>query len=331
MAEITWDQYDGFIHSNQVSNKLRESLRPRAKLRQFATLPDELETTAVQGKGERFYWNVIGKPAMQNFRLNETERIPSSTLSTTQNSLVVTEMGRAIERTEKAETLSMQRWEKIIKSALAYMASHQFEVEVYLQLKGTPLWVAPSGGTSTTAVTLTTNSSTVTTNNVAFGTGHVKAINDLMQIRNIPPNMDRDAYVAVGGISTLRPVSNDLETINQYTETGYSRIMFGEIGRYDDMIFVKQNMIASGGAVDSTTYDPYTDTADAWNNAQSDWIVFLGDDPVTEAAVVPEEIRAKLPEDYGRDKGAAWYYLGGFGLTYPDATNARAVFWGSAA
>jgi hypothetical protein len=39
----------------------------------------------------------------------------------------------------------------------------------------------------------------------------------------------------------------------------------------------------------------------------------------------------KLPEDYGRDRGAAWYALCGFGITHPDATNSRIVMFDSAA
>ena len=57
----------------------------------------------------------------------------------------------------------------------------------------------------------------------------------------------------------------------------------------------------------------------------------MGSDTVLEAPAIPEEIRAKLPGDYGRDKGIAWYYLGGAGLTHQDATNARVILWDSAA
>lgn len=59
--------------------------------------------------------------------------------------------------------------------------------------------------------------------------------------------------------------------------------------------------------------------------------MFFGGDTVTEAVCVPEEIRAKLPGDYGRSRGIAWYYLGGFGLVHTDALNARIVMWDSAA
>ena len=57
----------------------------------------------------------------------------------------------------------------------------------------------------------------------------------------------------------------------------------------------------------------------------------LGGDTVTEAIVLPEEIRGKIPGDYGRSRGIAWYYLGGFGLVHPDAANARVLMWDSAA
>lgn len=331
MPEITWDANDGYIHSNQVSKLLRESLRPKGKFRQFCTLPQELESSGMLNKGATFYWNVINAPTRRNRRLAETDRITSSAMTVIQNSLTVVEMGDAIEHTLKAQLLSFQDWESLIQNGLAFSAAAQFDVEAFLQFKASPLTASPTGGTSSTSVTFTTNGTPSQTNNIALSTGHVKAIGDYMKNRNIPPDMTRDSYMAVGRVDTFRPIKNALESIHQYTSEGLSFIKHGEIGRYEDFIFVEQTMIPAGGAHDSTTYDAYTDTADAWNNALSDWAMFFGDDPVTEAPVLPEEVRAKLPEDYGRDKGAAWYALTGFGITHPDATNARVVMWDSAA
>ena len=108
-------------------------------------------------------------------------------------------------------------------------------------------------------------------------------------------------------------------------------IATGEIGRYENCRFVEQTNVPKGGAADSTTWDPYTSTPDPWNNALSDWIFFFGEDTVAEAIAVPEEMRAKIPTDYGRSKGVAWYYLGGFGLVHEtDASQARVVKWDSA-
>ena len=44
-----------------------------------------------------------------------------------------------------------------------------------------------------------------------------------------------------------------------------------------------------------------------------------------------EEMRGKIPSDYGRSMGIAWYYLGGFGIVHTAAAQARIVKWDSAA
>ena len=65
------------------------------------------------------------------------------------------------------------------------------------------------------------------------------------------------------------------------------------------------------------------------NGNVSDDAHFFGKDTVAEAIVVPEEIRGKIPTDYGRSKGIAWYALEGFGIVHTDATNCRIVRWTS--
>ena len=131
--------------------------------------------------------------------------------------------------------------------------------------------------------------------------------------------------------TTFRTMKNSLESIHQYTQDGLNMIRFGEIGWYEDTRFIEQNNVPKGGANDSTTFDAWEGTADAWNNNKSSWAFFFGSDTVTEAICIPEEIRAKLPGDYGRSKGIAWYALGGFGLIHTAATNARIIMWDSAA
>jgi hypothetical protein len=138
-----------------------------------------------------------------------------------------------------------------------------------------------------------------------------------------------DDYVSISHPSSYRGLKNSLETLHQYTETGMAHIFNGEIGRYESFRFIEQTFIPKGGAADSTTFDPWSGVADIWNGGLSSWAFFLGADTVTEAICVPEEVRAKIPGDYGRSKGIAWYYLGGFGLVHPDALNARVVMWDS--
>ncbi len=186
--------------------------------------------------------------------------------------------------------------------------------------------------TSTTSITLDTGGTASQTNNVALGTGHVKAIVDTMKERNIPPFV-ADDYVAVSHPTTWRNFKNSIETLHQYTETGLAHIFNGEIGRYESVRFIEQTFIPKGGPGSSgPPYDPWSGVANAWTNGQSSWAMFMGADTVTEAICIPEEVRGKLPGDFGRSRGIAWYYLGGFGIVHAnDATNSRIVKWDSAA
>jgi hypothetical protein len=139
--------------------------------------------------------------------------------------------------------------------------------------------------------------------------------------------------MALSHPSTFRAFKDELESVHQYTETGFQMILNGEMGRYESTRFVEQTHIPKGGAANSTTFNPQTRTADAWDNAKSSWAFFFGEDTVAEAIGIPEEMRGKIPGDYGRSKGIAWYYLGGFGIvhTTANAAQGRIVKWDSAA
>jgi N4-gp56 family major capsid protein len=317
----------GYLFSANLSNRLQMQVEPLTKFRQFCDNEENLGL----GKGDTFYWNVYSKVAQNGRRLDERTPMPETGFTITRHSATVVEAGNSVPFTGKVQALGQHQVEKIVDKVLMRDCAHFMDVEVFLQMKATPLRVAPTGGTSTTAVTLTTNSATATTNNVALGTGHIKAIGDTMAERNIPPYTDDGSYIGITHRTTLRNIKNQLESIKQYTDEGYAQICYGEVGRYEDFRFVEQNNIAKGGANDSTTFDAYADTADAWNNGLSSWCAFFGADVVTEGMVVPEEVRAKLPGDFGRSKGIAWYWLGCFALTHDDATNARVVLWDSAA
>lgn len=275
-------------------------------------------------------WNVYSNVGTQGRRLAENQVMPETGFTIAQKQLTVTEAGNSVPYTGKLTDLAKQDVVTIIDKTLKDDARKYFDIEAFLQFKRTPLRASPGSGTSTTQIALDTNGVASQTNNVAYGTGHVKAIGDAMKERNIPPYINDD-YVVISHPSTYRTLKNSLETLHQYTETGLAHIFNGEIGRYESFRFIEQTFIPKGGAADSTTFDPWAGVADAWNNNLSSWAFHMGGDTVTEAVCVPEEIRAKLPGDYGRSRGIAWYYLGGFGLVHEDATNARIVMWDSAA
>lgn len=328
MAGQVWavNSLGGYMYADNLSDEFREALQPSVKFRQFCDVKD----AAGKNRGQTFHWDVYENVASRGGTLVETNTMPETNFTIVQGTLTVTEYGNSVPYSGKLEALGKMSVRKPLMRALKNDAKKVFDIAAHAQFNECALRVVPTGGTSTTALTLTTNGTATLTNNVAFGKEHAKLVVDTMKERNIPPYTDDD-YYALAWPSTLRTLKNDLESIHQYTSEGFRMIMNGEQGRYENTRYVEQTNIPKGGAADSTTWDPDTDTADAWNNALSDWIFFCGEDTVAEGIVIPEEMRAKLPGDYGRSKGVAWYYLGGFGIVHTDATETRIVKWDSAA
>jgi N4-gp56 family major capsid protein len=330
MSALNWEipAEGGYLYADELSDILRIQVQPLTKFRQFCDAEDGSQKGL--GRGELFVWDVVGDVARQGWQLAEDQPMPETNFTVAQRSLTVTEYGQSVPYTGKLENLARHKVVSIIDKALKHDARKAFDKAAFLQFKNCVTRFNATSGTSTTAITVTTNSATTVTNDVAMGTGHVKAISDYMKEANVPP-YEGDSYMCISHPTTYRTFKNQLESIHQYTQSGLEMIRYGEIGRYEDVRFIEQNLIPKGGANDSTTYDAINGVADAWNNADSSWGFFFGADTVTEAICIPEEIRAKVPGDYGRSRGIAWYYLGGFGLVHTDAVNSRVYMWDSAA
>lgn len=314
MAGQVWatNSLGGYMFSLELSETLRTAVQPLVKFRQFADAKDF--TDKGLHKGNLFTWNVYSDVATQGTTLTETATMPETNFTITQGTGTVVEYGNSVPYTGFLDDMSKHPVQEIIRKVLKNDAKKALDTGAYNQFNATPLRVVAANSTSTTAVTLTTNGTATVTNTIAFGKGHVKAIVDLMKERNIPPYMDDD-YVGVAHPSTWRTMKNDLEAVHQYTTEGLSMILNGEIGRYEGVRFVEQTNIAKAG----------------WTAALSNQAHFFGEDTVAEALSVPEEIRGKIPGDFGRSKGVAWYYEGGFSIVQTAAAQARIVKWDSAA
>jgi len=323
MAGQVWsvNSQGGFLYARQLSNVLRAAVQPLVKFRQFADVHD----ISQQGKkkGDTFTWDVFSDVQTAGGVLTETNTVPETQFTITQGTLTVTEVANSIPYSGKLDNLSKFPVEDIIKKVLKNDAVKTFDRLAWTQFNQTLLRAIPVGGNSVNAISLFTNGTVTGTNSIAYSNAHAKAICDAMKERNIPAYI-ADDYYSLAWPTTLRTFKNALETIHQYSDTGFNLIMNGEIGRYENTRYIEQTNIAKGTGTDGVTTTP-------WVNGQSDWIFFFGNDTVAEAIVVPEEMRGKIPTDYGRSKGIAYYYLGGFGIVHTLAQNVRIVKWDSAA
>jgi len=326
MAGQLWavNSLGGFFYSQNLSDELREALQPMSRFRQFCDVKDASQQG--KGKGQTFTWDVVSNAATAGGTLVETNTMPETQFTITQATLTVTEYGNSVPYSGKLEALGKFEVRKPVMQALRNDAVKVFDRAAWAQFNNAKLRVVPaSAGTSTATLTLTTNGTATATNNIAYQKEHAKLVVDLMKERNIPAYTNDD-YVAIAWPSTLRRLKDDLETIHQYTVPGIQLIFNAEIGRYENVRYTEQTNIGKNYGM--------TDGAGgtAWASGNS-WIFFLGEDTVAEGVVIPEEMRAKIPTDYGRSKGVAWYYLGGFGIVHNQtvATEARIVVWDTAA
>jgi N4-gp56 family major capsid protein len=294
---------------------------------QFADVKDAFGK--VKKTGDVFHWDTMPMLTRANRVLTETITIPQGQATVLQGTLTMSERGFSVPYTEKLESLASLAVRAPLMKVLKYDAAVDIDCVVHAEFNKTPLRVV-STSSADTAFTITTNSTATATNTVAMSNVNVRAISDGMKGRNIPYYTESD-YYAIARPAGLRALKNDMEGLHQYTETGLTMIMNGEIGRYENTRFVEQTTIPAGGAADSTTFDQFTDTSDAWNGTTAgDWVFFFGSDTVCEAVHTPEEIRAKIPDDYGRSKGIAWYALLGYGITHTNVTQGRILKFDSA-
>lgn len=323
MAGQLWavNSLGGYMYSLELSDILRTAVQPLCKFRQFCDAKDF--TDKGLHKGQIFTWNVYNDVATQGTVLSETATVPNTNFTIAQGTGTVTELGNAVPYTGLLDNLSKHPVQEIINKVLKNDCKKAIDQQAYSQFNATPLRVVPyaasgTAGTDTAAITLTTNGTATLTNSQNLHKNHIKSIVDTMKERNIPPYM-MDEYFGIAWPTTWRPVKNDLESVYQYRDEGFQMIYNGEIGKFEGVRFIEQTNISHGN------------NGTAWTSGLSDWAFFFGEDTVAEAIVVPEEVRGAIPSDYGRSKGIAWYYLGGFALTQTQAKQARIVKWDSAA
>ena len=318
----------GFYYSLNLSKDLRMGVAATAKFRQFCDIRDAWGK--VTRSGQTFTWDTVPMMARANRLLTETNTIPQGQHTVLQGTLTIVERGFSVPYTEFLESMSKFSVRQPIMKVLKYDAQCDLDSLAHQQFNNTPIRVSATA--TADAVSLTTNSSATLTASQGISPTNLKSVIDTMKGRNVPRYENGD-YYAISRPLAARNLKNALETLFQYTESGMQRIMNGEYGRFPEGVrLVEQTTIPVGGATDSTTFDPFTDTGDAWNSGSGttgDWMFVFGEDTVCEALHTPEEIRAKTPDDYGRSKGIAWYALLGYGITHTNAVQTRIFKWDS--
>ena len=283
MAGQVWqtDALGGFMWAANLSRKLRTAIQPMVRFRQYCDVREAFG----KGKGEQYAWNIYSDVGTQGTTLNETDVMPETNYTITQQTLVVTEFGNSVPFTKKLDDLSEHPVTEVIHKVMKNDARKALDASANAQFELTPIRVV---GDAATTISITTNGTPSGAPQQEFLSAHAKLVADEMAERDIP-TFDGNNYMAIARPTTLRAFKDELEAIHQYVSEGWHVIMNGEKGRYEGIRYCEQTNIAAEG----------------WTN--SDAICLFGADTVVEAFSIMEELGGKIPSDYGRSKGIAWY------------------------
>lgn len=128
---------------------------------------------------------------------------------------------------------------------------------------------------------------------------HIQECVDWLRDKNIAP-YDGEDYVGIFSVNALREIYDDgaFQDAAKYGDP--ERLFAGEVGRIYNCRCIRE-----------TNYLVNTLGSSSGTNALGEGLIF-GAETVMEGIAVPEELRQKIPTDYGRSKGLAWYGIMGW-------------------
>lgn len=312
-----WVDDSGVLYSPRLSAKLQFSAQPMFRFREYVDIKEAFGKQV----GESVNWDKIANVTNFGGKVAETSTMPTTRQAITKGTLSVTEYGNAIPYTGKIEALSQQSLETIINKGLKDDMVKCLDGEVERQFNGTMLRYV---GTATTGGVLTTDGTATASNTSAFNLLHLGAMADELRKRNVPGFESLEGrYVLIASIEALRGLKSDMQGKHPAIPTAFSELVNGGQFEYDNVVVVLDTF-ATRFTYDSTAK---TSTAKAFQGGYSLDAYMFGADTCREAVAVPEQIRQKEVTDYGRSKGLAWYFLGGWQLEWSDEPNTRIIKW----
>jgi N4-gp56 family major capsid protein len=316
---MNWVDQNGYLTNNKLSMDFQKVAQPLFRFRQF------VDTKEAFGKqqGQAVNWLKVANVSDYGKQVAETNVAPETTQTLTWGTTTVTEYMNSVPFTFKLEALSEFDIKAIIKGGLMDDMVKVIDGTVEREFNKTPLRYI--GTTTTTGTCYTASTASSLTNTSELNSYHIRKMRLELEKRLVPA-YDGD-FVCIASLEAAESLEGALETVNSYTETGYKRVMDGEIGRIHGVRVVKDSW-ASRNVFDAAAG---TATATSWTIGKSGPAYMFGKPTVMEAVAVPEEIRLKVVTDYGRSKGMAWYFLGGWSIMWSTEGNARIIKWDSVA
>jgi N4-gp56 family major capsid protein len=224
-------------------------------------------------------------------------------------SVVVAENGRAVPFTSLSKDLLYFDLESKVQKMLMRQMKINFDRAAASAFKSGQI-IATCNGISSISITTNGTAGTATNNPNLY---HIEQVRDNMFSTYFMEPFDGENYVCLISTKAKRSLMQDPAWVDWKKYTDPEAKYNSEIGRLENIRFVEIN---------DTTSLSGSKGVNSVGEA-----VFFGMDAATMA--VDPELRAKIPTDYGRSLGVAWYGIYGFAEIWSDSANAgeaRAIY-----
>lgn len=302
MFTWTYDAPSGVYKNHDMSSQLRVAAIAQTKFMQFC----KPEPGYGKKKGESITITRLSNMVVPtDGRLLENNRIPEDNIVITTMAITVSEWGRSVPYTSLSEDLGKFDVENMIQKKLRDQMTLVLDKAAAQAFKSGMIKAIPNGVSSIVFDTDGTASTTATVNLDVY---HIEQIRDYMFSTLNIPYYDGESYIGLVSTKAKRGLMSDpnWEVWHKYTDpqSKYS----SEIGRLEGIRFIEINNPAA--------LSPSLGTGGVLGGA-----VFFGEDAVAMAVAEDPELRAAIPQDFGRAKSVAWYGILEFGQIWGDSAN----------
>jgi len=288
------------VYSLDILHKAQGAMR----FEEFAFRKQELE--GAPGENIKF---TIYNDISRGGQLAENDILSAKSMSATQKTITLTEWGNAIKVNEKLLRMS---WDDVMSEA-STLLGRDFAVVRDLALRDA--LINGAGSTIYTDPTATGLGDVGTAE--TFDVETIRRGAELLQTNDAPKFLG-DFYVCFVHPHQAAHLRRDPDWVSVHTYAGARNIFNGEIGRWEDVVFVQTTHMPNGAAAAGT---PGSDATLAGTGADSNDLykaVMFGDQALFLAESLPVELRDNGVEDFGRQHGLAWYSIFGADVLNPE-------------
>lgn len=313
MAQFTWnlDSPSGVYKNHKLSAQIREASVVQSLFHHFV----DAEPGYGRNSGDTLNITRISNITVPtSAALTEGMPLPEDQFVLSTQAITVAENGRAVPFTSFSEDLAYFDVNSKVQKMLMRQMRISFDRAVATAAKAGQIRAACTGISS---ISITTNG-TAGTATVNPNLYHIEQIRDSMFSTYYMEPFDGEDYVCLISTAAKRTVLQDPAWVDWKKYTDPEAKYNSEIGRIENIRFVEVN--------DTTSLS----NAKGTNSVGE--AVFFGSDFLSMAVALDPELRAKIPTDYGRSKGVAWYGIYGFGQIFSDSANAgeaRSIYMSS--